>query len=369
MKAEDIVRQLQIRLPLFTDLFTDNASVISLILSGSTVTATTSAAHGFSINQYVNISGAQTIIKIDTFTRSGTIGTITTLTDHDFTLGPQISQTGVTAESSGANESEFNGSFNVIGVPNRRTIQVQMVDSGATAATGAPQLDNGESVLNQYNGLFQILSVPTTTTFTYQITNAPLEAAVGTIQARANPRVSGAITIDRAEETYTKQGLDKLWLFVILGDALASKNRQILSDATDNIQRANFFRQQVTELVNLYVFFPATQTIAGRLVGDIARDLLQPITRSILFKRFDTQVFRTGEFGNPLQFLSHGFSNYNSAFYVHEYVFEQVFELNFEDSVGFDEDVAFRDVNVTFQNNQGNENFTAKIDLDEEILP
>ena len=43
-------------------------------------------------------------------------------------------------------------------------------------------------------------------------------------------------------------------------------------------------------------------------------------------------------------FISDDTILYNSAFLVHEYIFEQVSDLNFQDTVGAPEDVAFRDI-------------------------
>ena len=377
MIASDVVLQLATSLPRLSEFFTDNFSVASVTtaISGSDliVTVTTTAAHGLSVNQGVTVLGAKTPIAISTFVRSGTIGTITTATDHDFTFGQvggALSGTGsANAETSGATEVEFNGQFRITGVPNRRTIQVEMTNSGPTAATGTPILENGSSVLQTYNGIQRVTSVPTTTSFTYLLTGgAGLADPIGTISIRANARISSAISLESIIDAYTQQDPDKLWAFVVLEDVIASKDRRILSDATDNIQRSNYFRQQIIQPVSIYVIFPtAIQQIAGRRSRDMAEEIFQPICQSVLFKRFNT-LLSSGEY-NPLQFLSHGFGAYNDAFYIHQYSFEQVADLFFADTVGHDEDVALRDINVIFGNNVGTGQFTANIDLDEDQLP
>ena len=377
MRASDVVLQLAANLPRFTDLFTDNFDVISastlVVGSDLEVTLTTSVAHGLSIGQGVNILGAKTPITISSFIRAGTIGTITTLTDQDFTfgeIGGAISGGGsVNAEVSGATEAEFNGQFKITGILNRRTIQVEMADSGATVATGSPILENGYSTLQTYNGIKSITAVPTTDSFTYVLVGgAALLDPVGTISVKANARISSTISLESIVDAYTAQGINKLWGFVVLEDVIASKDRRILSDATDNIQRSNYFRQQIIQPLSFYVVFPtAVAEIVGRQSRDLAEEIFKPICQSILFKRFDS-LLSVGEY-NPLQFLSHGFGFYNDAFYIHQYSFEQVADLFFGDTVGYDDDVAFRDIDVTFGTDLGTAELIADIDLDEEQLP
>ena len=369
MKIEDIVQQLRAKLPLFSDLFTTNFSVSSLTRSSTTVTVTTSGVHSLAVNQAVNITGAETPLSVVSLTRVGAVGFIETTADQDFTFGndkptPNIIITGAT-------ESEFNGTFTIVGVTNRRNVQFTMVDAGPTTATGTPLVLNGTSVLQQYNGLQKITAVPTTTTFEYEIVDTTLfSPASGTIVAKTNPRIAGILSLEEIENSYTKQDLNTAYLFVTLGDVVASKNRHIVSDATDNLQRSQFFRQQIIQNTTLYVVIPAAvESIAGRQARDLSEDLFRPLCQSVLFQRFDSGLFN-GKF-NPLQFISHATASYNHAIYIHAYSFEQVADLQFEDTVGFSEDVAFRDIDVsmTLDIGTGVNELTAEIDLDEEPIP
>ena len=244
-----------------------------------------------------------------------------------------------------------------------------MADSGATVATGSPIIENAFSSLQTYNGIQSIVSVPSTTTFTYTLVGgAGLLEPVGNITVKANARISSTVSLESIVDAYTDQTPNQLWGFVVLEDVVASKDRRILSDATDNLQRSDYFRQQIIQPVTFYTVFPtALQEIAGRQSRDAAEELFRPVCQSVLFERFDSLLF-AGKC-NPLQFLSHGFSFYNKAFYIHQYSFEQVADLYFEDTVGFDEDVAFRDIDLSMGLNVGTGQLTADIDLDEEQLP
>lgn len=365
MKAQAIINQLAIALPNFSDKFTTNFDITSLTRSSTTVTATTSVAHGLVVGKQVNIVGAKTPITITSLTRAGAIGTLVTGADHDMT---EIFSTSV--ELSGAVEAEFNGTFTILTVPNRRTITFTMADSGPTTATGSPLLLNGTSYLQQYNGLKEITAVPSTTTFDYEVTDATLfTPAAGTIKAKTDPRITGAVSVERIVESYTKKEVDEYWAFVVLGDVFASKSRKIESDATDNQQRGNEFRQQTIQPFSIIVVAPVKQEIAARAVRDDMEVIFRPICRSVLFKAYDSQLFVGAQ--NPSQFVDHGFLAYNTAVYIHGFNFESVADITFDDTVGYDDDVAFRDIisNMTIDLGTREDPLTANIDLDDEILP
>ena len=362
MIASDVVNQLALLLPVLSDKFTTNLSVTSLTRSGTTVTAITAAVHGLTVGAQANIVGAQTPISIGTLTRAGVVGTLITDADHDMTEGVFTE-----VEIVDATEAEFNDTFTLLRVLNRRTVTFTMADSGATTATGSPLLLNGSSPLQAYNGLQNVTAVPTTTTLQYEISDSTLYTpASGTIEARTLPRVSAAVSIGRVVDAYTKQPQDDLWAFVVLGDVFASKSRSIDSDATDNLQRGNEYRQQIIQPFTIVIFIPASQEIAGRNARDIAEGLFRPVCRSILFSKFDSGLFVGDQ--NPVQFVDHGFAAYNGAFYVHTFNFQTVADITFDDTVGYDLDVAFRDISLTQNLDVGTGVMTADIDLDDEAL-
>lgn len=363
MKASDVVTQLAIRLPQFTDKFTDNYSVTSLTRSGTTVTATTAANHTLKVGGQTNVVGAQTPISVTSISRAGVVGTMVTATNHDFTEG-------VSTEVivTGAAEAEFNGTFTLLTVPNRKTVTFTMADSGATVATGTPLLHNGSSVFKSYNGLYAVTAVPAANQFQYEVTDSTLfTPASGTIEARTMPRISAAVTGDRASDAYTKQGVDSLWAFVVLGDVFASKDRNTLSDATSDIKRNEHYKQPLIQPLSVYIFFPASTEIAARQARDNAEDIFRPLCRSLLFKGFDSGLYVGQQ--NTVNFVDHGLSAYTTAFYAHVFNFQQVVDITFEDTVGYDEDVAFRDIDLTMGVDVGTGVMTATIDLDDEQLP
>lgn len=365
MRAQDIINQLAVLLPSLVNDFTDQIAVSSLTRAGTTVTVTTSAAHGLVVGAAVNVTGAITPITISSLTRVGIQGTLVTAADHDMTEDADFS---VVIE--GATESEFNGTFTLLKVLNRRTVTFVMADSGATTATGSPLLLSGSSPLQSYNGLKDVTVVPDTVTFEYEVTDTTLfTPASGTIVAKTAPRISGAVDIERAFDSYTAQPPAASWLFVVLGDAVANKNKNIDTDATNNLQRGQFQDQRIIQAVSVYLFSPASDEIAARVARDRAQELFGPICQSIVMGKFDSQL-STGSL-NPLQMNGHGFQAYTTATYVHRYDFEVTEQLAQADVFEPTDDVAFRDISLrnTLAVGTQEDSIDSEIDLDEVILP
>lgn len=342
MRAADVVAQLAVLLPQRTDQFTGNVVVSSLTRAGTTMTAVTAVPHDMEDGDAVAIVGATTQITIGSLTRSGEVGTLVTDSDHDLTDGVNP-----TITTSGAAESEFNGTFDVINVDNRRTVRFVMADAGATTATGSPILEDAESALRSYDSTFEVTTVPTPTSFTFEQPDTTLldPAPTASIEARTKPRISAGVNPERILAAYTKKEVDELWLFAVLGDVNASKSRAIRSDAIDNLMPGDNFRQQIIQSVTLYMFVPAERQIAAATARDDSEDLFQPICQSVLGSSFDSGLF-VGEEGK-LQFVGHGTWDYNTSVYVHQYAFQQVVDLYEQDTVGPDLDVAFRNIDMT----------------------
>lgn len=359
MKSADVVQQLALKLPQYTDKFTNNVSITSLTQSAGTATATTSAAHGLAVGNQVNITGAKVPLSITSLTRVLTTGTLVVSSPHDLSEGFST-----TVEITGATEAEFNGTFTILTIPDRYTVTFTMADAGATSATGTPLLLGATNYLNQYDGLHKVLTTPDTTSFTFAVTTTTWSPAYGTIEARTLPRVTAVVSEEVILNAYTQQAPDALWAFVVLGDVVANRSRQTETDAVQDTQRGQYFRTQLIQPMTVYVVIPTALENAARSARDVCEDLLQPITKSILFKRFNTYL--TVSQRGPLQFVGHGFAAYTRGYYLHAYEFQQLADLTFGDTVGYDEDVAFRDISLSMTPDQGNqvEVLTASINLD-----
>jgi hypothetical protein len=359
MRASDIVNQMASELPKYVDYFTTQVDIDSITQSSGTATATTSADHGLSVGQQVNITGALTPISCS-ITRDGTTGTLVTDSAHDIT-----ENAGYDVQIDGCDQDTFNGTFTLLSVPNRKTITFEMEDSGDETATGDPILLNGSNIYKSYGGLVEITAVPTTTTFEYEVDDSLYSPASGTIIGKTNPRISAAVDIDRVIQAYTKHGTDEAWAFVVLGDSVANKSRTIMVDAVANIQKAHYYNQKLIQAVNVYVFVPTSGELAARQARDLCEELLSPICQSILTVKFPSLVENDN---NPLMITGHGMAYYNGAFYVHQYGFETLLQLGESDVCQPADSVAFRDINLTTSFDFGTGEIETAIDLDDEPL-
>lgn len=356
MRCEDVIRQLQEYMPRHTALFGDDFSVSSMTRAGTTVTVITTSAHGLVSSDKVFISGAIAPIGISPLTQTNNIATAVTVSDHDLTEGYQS-----TIEISGAVETDYNGDHTLLKVPNRRKFTYQISNDPTSPATGTPVLhDTGW--YNGYNGLHQITIVDTTT-FTFETDKEPNSPAQGTIITTTATRISGAVSIERAAEAYTPQSENRPWLFVVLGDVTVSKDRAMKNDATTISHPGIQYRQRLIQPFSIYIFLDATNSIAGREVRDLAETIALPLYASLLGTK-NIISYLSEEQWAEVTFNGHRFFGYNGSYYIHEYNFETVGDITYNDTVGEGVNVAFRDIDLSFVDGKA----IAAIDLDEEPL-
>lgn len=370
MKAEDIIKALVEKVPTLTDKFTTQTSIDSITSAGLVATATVGAGHGLVDTELVTVVGAISPISIASIVRTLDTALVTTDTDHDFTSSARERAAGTvqSAVLSGSNEPEFNGSFTIASVTNRRNFIINIADSGATSATGPGMLENGASPLQGYNGIFNI-TVVSPTVFTYPLLSTVPLAAIGAPILHNGHRISGSVTIERFMDAYTKQQTNDLWMVVVLGDVIASKGRQNRSDSTDVHTPNQYYQQEITQPFGVYIVFPASSSIAGRTQRDEAEDIVPYVMQGVLLKSFPSGFTAGTQYQST--FTAHGFFLYNGPQYIHEVTFEQDASLLFDDSVGEGLHVAFRDVQLTINNDlgTGTDPQLANIDLDETPLP
>lgn len=367
MKARDVEARLQERLPLLTDRFTREQALVSITASGTTATATTAIAHGLSVSNKVLIAGADAPVGINTITRVATVVTVVTLQDHDLTQD-YVDQPTVTL--SGSAESEFNGTFTLVLVPNRRTFTFAVADSGPTTGTGSPQLDSPGLPFG-YNGLVTLTAV-TTTTFEYTLSQAlTLPASGANMRVIKGVRIHAAINADRALSVFDSKDLNnlaegELSLFVVLGDVAANRDRNALNDGISSAGVSGDNRQIIFQPVNCLVFQKVTQDVSGADAGDDMQDIARFIV-SVLAGFGPNNGFAVNS-GNKLRFVSHGLMQYDSAIYIHMVEFQLQGDISNEDLDITPLNVAFRDILLSFTNEQGSQVISATVNLDDEPL-
>lgn len=340
IKAKTIIAQLQNVLPSQTDLFTkSDISISSLTRSVTTVTAVTLLAHNLTTGNFVAIVNAKSPITITSITRVDDVATVTTSSNHDFTEDFEQK-----AEIVGADQSDYNGTQTIVTVANRRTFTFAVSGSPATPATGTMFVLNN---IIGYNGRYQITKVDNTS-FTYQITQTPDSPAQGSPVMRSGLRISGAATMQKAVDAYTRMASDELWGFVVLNDVFTSKDRNTRTDATAIMASGDAFRQTIICPFDIFVITPTTGSISGRAARDQMEDVAVALFKSLLRSKLETVLTNAQQYSTI--FVGHRFVAFADAYYIHQFQFETVVDLIYEDTIDDDFNIAFRDINMDWIN-------------------
>lgn len=338
MKIADIVYQLTAVLPRYTDLFSDNLSVISMARDGDNIIVETSVDHNIAIGDYVYISGALTSISINSLTRIDNIAKGITVSNHDLTTGYQIE-----VEIYGADQVEYNGIHQFIKEDNRRTFYYKVLGNPTTPATGNIKLI--QNIKAGYNGWHEVVYIIDTKKFVFKTTAEMESPALGSnIKVKKNFRISGAINIERAIESYTKNPDDSFWAFVVKGSTIASKDRYTFNDSTKTIASGQDFRSKVIEPFSIFVFAPTSDSISAVEQRDQMEDVAKTLFKSIVRLYLPSGLSDSTEYG--IIFGNHGSYSYDYAYYIHEFTFENQYEITYNDTIDSDDSVAFRDLRI-----------------------
>lgn len=339
MKAEDIIKQLILVLPQQNNYFGEEVTVSNLTRSGNTVTVTTNVNHNLSTGQFINIKGAKKVTEITNLEQSNGVATATTTTDHDLTEGffEEV-------EIEGADQADYNGTHTLLSVPNRQTFTFSVNESATSPATGSEILLTNSGVGN-YNGRYQI-TVTSSTEFTYTIDTQPYSPGKGSIVTQKNIRISGAVSVERAIDAYTKQSPNNLWAFVVLGDTVTSKDRSVLNDTVAQRDSANDFRMRLIKDFSVYVVVPSKNSIAARAERDLMEDLEVDIYKSIVGQKFSSGL--TESVWSQVVPIVNGFYDYVGPYYVHRFQFQNTVDVIHEDTSVDPPTRAFRDIEIDF---------------------
>ncbi len=386
MKAIDIIMYLKARLPAFTDLFNDVFTISLLTRSGTTVTAITTTDHNLVDDDLAHISDALSpnpIISLRLATANEKNEILNylknkgreyrTLFDMSIVMAETANEHDITelwndneVTVSGATEAEYNGTNRLLRQQNRKNFSYAISGTPSTPATGSPILI--EDLAFGYNGLQQI-TVVNSTTFTYEITGTPGSPAEGTPKAKTNPRISGAVSAERCVNSYTKQSTNELWVYVVLGDTVTSKDRNALSDATATRVPGYVYRMRELSSFTIYVFTPATSTISGRSQRDLMEDVNVYLSKSILGAILSSEfVDSTPHMVIP---IAHGMFNDSGAYIIHKFDYEVSYDITIGDIVDPDVNVAFRDIKLKFRKYFEDDNveiMSTQVDLDDKQL-
>ena len=337
MRLKEVVAQLQLLMPKFSDLFSRTLSVTSIVASGGVATIN-AVAHELVTDDPVTISGIAQKNPITSVSRDGLLFTFETSINHDLTLDDPEYET---VTIGGFTDSVWNDSFDLKGVPDRKTFIIQSVNPDL------PVLNAGEYLteirIDGINGRYPV-TVIDDDNFSVAGNFEDGNYLGGTI--KKSVRISGSISYDRAFEQYTKQTTEDLWMFVVMNDAATSKDRTAFSDATATKAANEDIRIRLIDGFSVFMIMNVKNETSAVDAIDVCRhDLLSPICKSLFGARFSTGLSGAGDFAAIL--TGHNFVNYDRSTISYEYSFEYSTDLTLEDSVENTDTRAFSEIDFT----------------------
>ncbi len=359
MRIADIIAQLQRVLPGKTDLFHDVIAVTSITATATLATIVTADAHNLVDGSLVTLSGVESRAPITAVDQDGLLTRFTTSVDHDLTEGnpdtPTVNLIGFT-------DGAWNVAHELVSVPNRRSFVVR-------SALAIPVLNGAEVLLEPnridgINGAYDA-TVVSSTSFTISGSFIPGIYTPTNGRVSSEPRITGAITVERARQIYDAAP-KRFWMSVVPDAAVVSKHRATESDAISAMMDGEDLRLRILDNFAVFVFAPVDGELGAVDTLDICRhDLLGPIVSSLYGTRPLTGLAcAVSEF--RITFVGHRPFDYDRGVLAYEYAFQAPADLTTDDAVVLEADRAFRDID--YAQTGLHTDPTARVDLDEEPL-
>lgn len=352
MQAINIVNRLKEIVGVYTDDFSDIVTISSLSRSGSTIIAVTSAAHGLVTNDYATIRGAKEPITLTSITRVNNVVTVVSSTDHKLS-DPSLygqDQLPLYVTISGVTPSDYNGTFELLTVPNDATFTFKITTTPTTPATIAGYLLLED--FDGYNGYKQITKIDATS-FSYSTTNTNLKTpAQGALQLSSATRIAYAATPDRILEFYSENsaGILKNWMFVVTGDQTIYKNDTVASDLSTAQKKNQSYWYEVQQNFSVFVVVPSTGSVLGGAEADKARSYELPLLKSIANYQFPSSL--NEEKYQPVVYVGNETDDYIKAYYVHRFDFLAKGFIQTIDTIAFNNGVPLQTIDGTIKDTQ-----------------
>ena len=365
LTPNEVVFHLQKFLPSVSSRFSTSiggtATALGLVVTVSSI------AHGLIVSSQIVVTGG-VFSNLLVSVVDNSDGTVRFETDqeHDLTEPKQFADpTQLTLSGFG---NVWDGAHDIVAIPNRKFFEIAFaVGETVPPALGTGILDESRSA--GILGNQTIDTVPDVDTFTFTVTGVP-SLPTGVIQgfgAVSQMRIFGAANFERATDLYNKQVKNEYALFVIMNDVVVSKDRETSNDAIGAFTTQNFLKQTTLNNFSTVIFIPTKDDIAGNDAQQAAYDEIYKALLRVLYG------FQFEDADNALTYVTvsvgHGAGEYNTAYYVHVYDWQRPDVISVDQGFNLDPDVAFRDIDATF-NNFGDEEapLSVGINLDDEPI-
>jgi len=335
----DIINQLKVQMPRYTDLFSENSVISNYVINSNTVTFTVNN-HGFQNGDIITVRGATLQNDISSFVvnPNGTI-TFTTNLRHDMTTNWQEQ-----VEIRGF--ANYDGFYDIVSLSNDHTYFT-------IVGTSAP-IGTGYILENRIDGINGTYVVSNVTTNTFDVDVSILQTGsyiISNAYVSHNVRVSGITSADRIEQIYNRQDINNWWAFVEMRESSMSYSKQSETQAVQKITNSSDFNGELVIKFSVYVVAPSGESLGVDIV-----DKIQEL-RPIMIKSLAGSAFSAGFSDNKgylSMFTGDSIAGYVGAYYVHSFNFEITSLLGNNDLVDDMETRAFTLIDKTISVNTGN---------------
>ncbi len=347
---QDIVNLLRLRLPAVTSLFGTNLVIESASLSGTEVEIEVTG-HGLTVGTKLIVQGGIFHNPITTFdVMANGFTRITTNVPHDVIKPSQADDIDkIVIELQGA---PWNGEHTIADVTSKDTIDI-LTPIGVTVSPVA----TGRIIEPRTRGIqgtHEITDVPGVDEIIFDVGPVGLELPQGVVTdlfISLGQRVLGATSLTRADDLYTNQLPDEPYLFVMMADAIMSKDRTTHHDGTGDFANQNLQKMTLLQNFDTLVIIPTASTdSSGFEAQNLAYNEIYTALMQVLLGETLPDV--TTAINSVIISNGHGpVRELNSAYYSHTYSWQLPSTVTRDTGGNFQESVVLQKIQAQWNIN------------------
>lgn len=358
MRIREISDRLTDILPMTSDYFSSNVSLLRATATQGRVTIFTEDDFDFFVGQSIGIRGLDIETPLASVSSNGMILTFSTTIDHDLTFGwPEHEN----IDLIGFDDDAWNGSFMLNSVPNRRTFSVK-------SDLPAPTLNGSEVLLEagRIDGISRIYTVLGTEGSNSAVVMSPIvpDGTYSQLGAtvRGSPRITYTSDIETASNIYSQSQSDEFYMFVIAGDGVVSRDPRGQTDGVSTRPTGSDLHLTLIDNFSIFVFASATENLGGGDIVDICRHDIFGSVLKALYGRLVSDSGSSAAVRYKVMPTGYSLHDFNGSYVIYRYDFEVPIEYTNMDAVIPVDTRAFRDVSAAFLET------SSDINLDEDPL-
>lgn len=320
MKTNDILKQLQARLPLFNDDFTKSFDITGMVKSGDDIEISPNIT-GMVADSYITIKGLRFYNDVSSFSVDSGVATITTNKNNQVNINFLNRAT------------LFNGSENVylevIDIVDSKTFKV---NTAITDFTGYKLVEN----IPNYNKQYKIKEVKASSFVIENTSTVNLEFDYSEAKVNYSYNIYGVgftDAIDRYIESNTEVVGDvkvpktsaepSLWVSML--DDNTSQSRTTFDDAVHSATQGQDNHLQLVKTFEIVLTYPVNNDVTGFTGLNYAEDLAPQLNKCLFGLILPNYTQTNSKYVlNP---ISNSPIQSNGAIYQHQYVYEGMYEI------------------------------------------